>query len=43
MADLFDLEQAAVGLKADFPQSGQVAQVLADIKVIRVVDGSFCM
>jgi hypothetical protein len=41
MADVFDLKQTAVGLKADFPQCGQVAQVLADIKVAGVVDGGF--
>jgi hypothetical protein len=28
MADLFDLEQTAVGLKADLLQRGQVAQLL---------------
>ena len=41
MADLFDLEQSAVGLEADLPQSRQVAQVLADIEVACVVDGGF--
>ena len=33
MADSCDLEQTAVGLKADLPQRGQVAQTLADIEV----------
>ena len=41
MTDLFDLEQAAVGLKANLPQCGQVAQTLADVKVAGVVDGGF--
>lgn len=41
MADLFDLEQTAVGLKANLPQSRQVAQMLADIRVACVVDGGF--
>src|SRR3954471_24051356 len=41
MADLFDLEQTAGGLKANLPQSRQVAQMLADIKVACVVDGGF--
>src|SRR5205809_1033544 len=41
MADLFDLEQTAVGLEADLSQRGQVAQTLADIKVASVVDRGF--
>lgn len=41
MADLFDLEQTAIGLKPDLPQSGQVAQALADIEVTGVVDRGF--
>lgn len=41
MTDLFDLEQTAVGLKANLPQCGQVAQALANIKVAGVVDGGF--
>jgi hypothetical protein len=41
MTDVFDLEQTAVGLKANLPQCGQVAQTLADVKVAGVVDGGF--
>ena len=33
MADLFDLEETAVGLEADGPQRRQVAQALADAEV----------
>jgi hypothetical protein len=42
VADALHLKQSSIGLKADAPERGQVAQVLADIKVIGVVDGSFC-
>jgi hypothetical protein len=41
MADLFRLEQTAVGLEADCPQRRQVAQTLADIEIPCVVDGGF--
>ena len=41
MADFFDLEQTAVGLKTDLAQCGQVAQALADIKIAGVVDSGF--
>ena len=33
------LKHSSIGLKADAPERGQVAQVIADIKVIGVVDG----
>ena len=39
MAETFDFEKTSVGLKADLPQSGQVTQPLAEVKVTRVVDG----
>ena len=42
VADALYLKQSSIGLKVDAPERGQVAQVLADIKVIGVVDGSFC-
>jgi hypothetical protein len=35
----FDLEQAAVGLKADLPQRGEIREPLADPDVPGVVDG----
>ena len=41
VADALHLEQSSVGLKADVPQSRQVAQVLADVKVVGIVDGGF--
>jgi hypothetical protein len=41
MTDFFDLEQTSVGLKANPPQSAQVAQTLADIKVAGVVGCGF--
>jgi hypothetical protein len=41
MVDLFQLEQSAVGLEANCPQSRQVAQTLADIEISCVIYGSF--
>jgi len=41
MADFFDLEQSAVGLKADYSQRRQVAQTLADREIACVIDGGF--
>jgi hypothetical protein len=32
-------QEAAVGLEADLPQSGQVLQTLPDIEIFGVVDG----
>ena len=37
--DGLDVEQSSVGLEADSAQRGQVAQVLADTEIARVVDG----
>ncbi len=39
VADALDLEEAAVGGKADLAQLGQVGQALADAEVVGVVDG----
>ena len=41
VADLLDLEQAAIRLETNSSPYRQVAQVLADIKVAGVVDGGF--
>src|SRR3989304_2166935 len=41
MADVLDVQKASVGLKADLPQSGQVLQPFADLKVTGIVDGGF--
>ena len=41
VADLHDLEQAAIRLETNSSPYRQVAQVLADIKVAGVVDGGF--
>ena len=39
LTDGFDLQQAAIGLKADGPQGGQVDEFAADAEVAGVVDG----
>jgi hypothetical protein len=39
VAEAFDFEKTSVGLKADLPQSRQVTQPLADVKVACVVAG----
>jgi len=41
VAEAFDFEKTSVGLKADLPQSRQVTQPFADVKVASVVDGRF--
>ena len=41
MADALYLKQSSIGLKVDAPERGQVAQVLADVKVVGIVDGGF--
>jgi hypothetical protein len=38
MAETFDFEKTSVGLKADPPQSGQVTQPFAEVKVTWVVN-----
>ena len=38
MREPFDLEQAAVGLKADLPQRGEIREPLADPDVPGIVD-----
>src|SRR3982074_294326 len=39
VAETFDFEKTSVGLKADLPQSWQVTQPFADVKVAGIVDG----
>ena len=39
VAQAFDLEQPAIGRKADLAQLGQVVQAFADAEVVAVVDG----
>ena len=41
MAERLDVQKTSVGLKADLPQSGQVLQPFADMKVTGIVDGGF--
>ena len=39
VTDPLDVQETSVGLKADFPQGGEVRQSSADLEVVRVVDG----
>ena len=39
VAETFDFEKTSVGLKADLPQSWQVTQPFAEVKVAGIVDG----
>jgi hypothetical protein len=41
VADLLDVQETSVSLKADVPQSGQVFQPFANVEVARIVDGGF--
>ena len=39
VADALHLEQLSVGFTADVAKRGQVAQVLADVKIVSIVNG----
>jgi hypothetical protein len=39
MAEALDLEQAAIGRKTDLAQFWQIAQTLANVEIVGVVDG----
>ena len=41
VAERLDVQEPSIGLKADLPQSGQVSQPFADMKVTGIVDGGF--